>query len=979
MHKGGWANSAALRRKRLRQGISLAVLVAFSTLAYASAAATANMEIAANGPPIAEDVLNGLSTEVSFSAVGEGHGWLTVRIRVLEETRTLRVQMGFPQDVRVLEGAKEFTAPASIGEEVTRSVLVSLEEVAEIPVYISVQGHGGLRTLSSTEAVFLERDRSGTVTLSHQPRGPVGQLPALPVPPNASPKPAYSPGAAISRPPTGTPAEGLSPPEPPGPLTALTVTGCFYYVDADGSTVAARNVWVRVWDDDLLFDDLLWSSVVPSSGCWVASGLTMEEGFPDGNQDIYVQYAAWTNPAGKVIDGFYNYYSVSTPVTYEVSTSFFDSGSWLPPADANYRAAFRVYAYLEEAWQFDCTVGVGQDCFAEPTLEAMVPAGGTYYSTLDKRIRIEVNGDYDRSRDVVTHERGHWVMDRLLYEDGYWPPGSGGPHTWCGTYTSGLAWTEGWASFYALVKGNWLDPSDTSFEYGSGWSTEVESGLSCSPSVVGDSNEYRVVGALWDLWDGSMDGKDVYSTPWDRVWRVADDCAHATFRAFYDAACSWVSHGESRSALLFPAWQNYIDYDEAPSASVSFPNQGGWVRGMVTIAATATDPDTPVIEVLFFLSYGPSPAFCLPLGSSAVSPFTFPWNTTQFADSSSTYVCVQAYDGLKYGSIDLSDSAFGVDNGAPVVAVELTGTMGENDWYVSRVTVRITATDNLSGLESIEYDLDGTGWTRYLGPVDVASDGGHTIRCRAVDVAGNPSDTQLVAFKIDATPPLLVIREPADSTWIRESIVVVTWEGSDSTSGISRYEVSLDGGAIDVTISTQAVYPDLAEGSHVVSIRAYDNAGNRFDASLRFFVDLTPPVVSISRPGAGQILNTHSVIVEWARSDAGSGVENCSVRLDGGQSFHAGNLTTHTWQDVSDGDHMFRVSCVDLAGNVGEALVRFRVDTALFSDTGPYGPWPRILLLSVVAGLSFFVMLFVWRRKKRKDSAREMKSQPEQR
>jgi len=62
-----------------------------------------------------------------------------------------------------------------------------------------------------------------------------------------------------------------------------------------------------------------------------------------------------------------------------------------------------------------------------------------------------------------------------------------------------------------------------------------------------------------------------------------------------------------------------------------------------------------------------------------------------------------------YGNVEdkpsTADSSTGIDTVKPVTTIELTGTMGENDWYTSSVTVTLTATDALSGIESTWYKL----------------------------------------------------------------------------------------------------------------------------------------------------------------------------------------------------------------------------------------------------------------------------------
>nr|WP_274388033.1 ThuA domain-containing protein [Salsipaludibacter albus] len=86
-------------------------------------------------------------------------------------------------------------------------------------------------------------------------------------------------------------------------------------------------------------------------------------------------------------------------------------------------------------------------------------------------------------------------------------------------------------------------------------------------------------------------------------------------------------------------------------------------------------------------------------------------------------------------------------NGDPVGDFEGT--------YNTPVTVTVEADDgDGSGVETIEYALDGGDWTTWDGPITVESEGEHTVEARAIDAAGNTSEVEAVSFTIreDACP-----------------------------------------------------------------------------------------------------------------------------------------------------------------------------------------------------------------------------------
>lgn len=79
---------------------------------------------------------------------------------------------------------------------------------------------------------------------------------------------------------------------------------------------------------------------------------------------------------------------------------------------------------------------------------------------------------------------------------------------------------------------------------------------------------------------------------------------------------------------------------------------------------------------------------------------------------------------------------------------------GYEGTYHTPVTVILEATDEGSGVDTVEYALDGGDWAVYSEPFTIADDGVHTVAYRATDLAGNVSETGTVEFEIkpDACP-----------------------------------------------------------------------------------------------------------------------------------------------------------------------------------------------------------------------------------
>ena len=76
-----------------------------------------------------------------------------------------------------------------------------------------------------------------------------------------------------------------------------------------------------------------------------------------------------------------------------------------------------------------------------------------------------------------------------------------------------------------------------------------------------------------------------------------------------------------------------------------------------------------------------------------------------------------------------------IDTDGPIITSSITGTGGNNNWYVSDVDVTATVSDTVSGMDgTLEISVDDGAWTTNL-PVHF-SEGEHIVDLRAYDEAG---------------------------------------------------------------------------------------------------------------------------------------------------------------------------------------------------------------------------------------------------
>ncbi len=358
--------------------------------------------------------------------------------------------------------------------------------------------------------------------------------------------------------------------------------------------------------------------------------------------------------------------------------------------------------------------------------------------------------------------------------------------------------------------------------------------------------------------------------------------------------------------------------------------------GSASVAVTATDNDggSGVASTEYQLDGGAWTAYTAPVVVNAAGEHTVRYRATDVAGNVS-----------QEGTSSFTVVAGGEDTTPPTVAAELSGTQDPDGNYVNSATIAVTATDNDggSGVASVEYEIDDTGFKPYTEPVTVTAIGDHAVQYRATDVAGNVSQTGSTPFRVveggtDTTPPAVAHavtgEQDAEGNYLDAATVTVS-ATDDGGSGVASVEYKLDDGAW--TAYTAAVVVNTA-GAHMLHYRATDVAGNVSQEGMAHFTiveqDTTAPVVSANVAGSqdpdGNYID--SAVVAVTAEDSGSGVDTVEYQLDGG----AWTAYTEAVQVSTPGAHEFAFRATDLAGNVSaESMVAFTVVEDPNEDTVP--------------------------------------------
>lgn len=185
------------------------------------------------------------------------------------------------------------------------------------------------------------------------------------------------------------------------------------------------------------------------------------------------------------------------------------------------------------------------------------------------------------------------------------------------------------------------------------------------------------------------------------------------------------------------------------------------------------------------------------------------------------------------------------DTSPPVVTPTVAGTLGDNGWYVSDVSISWTVTDGQSAVAT------QTG----CGPTTLTADtSGTTLTCTATSVGGTTSVS--VTVKKDATAPTLSPTVTPNPVFLNGAATADPG-ATDATSGVAS-------ASCPPVVTTTLGY-------HTLTCSAKDNAGNTASANVQYLVTYkfsgffapvdNPPVLNTVNSG-------QAIPLKWRITDA---------------------------------------------------------------------------------------------------------------
>jgi hypothetical protein len=342
-----------------------------------------------------------------------------------------------------------------------------------------------------------------------------------------------------------------------------------------------------------------------------------------------------------------------------------------------------------------------------------------------------------------------------------------------------------------------------------------------------------------------------------------------------------------------------------------------WVNKSVVVTLTATDPGGAGASGIKTTYYAINSGSCYPGSVSTCSVYTAPFTISAQGQS---YVYYFTED--KAGNFSSEPYIWvSIDKTPPVTTATLSGTLN-GPYYQNQVGVTLTATDNLSGVASTVYQVDGGSWITYSGAFTVVTNGADTVNFYSTDKAGNVGATQTVAFGITdkTTTGLTSSWNPPGTGKVVTFTATVTPAVSGTPTGSVTFK---DGGTVLVTKALsggKATYATAALAIGIHSITATFGGSTYFLASASSALsqevgfDSTTVVTSSANPSSfGEPVKLTATITHTATPiptgtvtfKAGATVLGAvAVNSSGAAVYATSTLTvaTHTITAVYSGD-----------------------------------------------------------------------------
>jgi hypothetical protein len=280
----------------------------------------------------------------------------------------------------------------------------------------------------------------------------------------------------------------------------------------------------------------------------------------------------------------------------------------------------------------------------------------------------------------------------------------------------------------------------------------------------------------------------------------------------------------------------------APQVSVDVPEDGSSERLTVDWESSDVDAGTALAHTVLYSSDDGATWDVVALDITGTSVSLPRW---ALAGTPTARLQVIASDGVR--STAAISPSFSLPNLAPRVSI---ASPADGEVFSAAQTISLVA--EASDVEDGVLDDTSVQWTsdrdgslgdgaRLLVRADQLSEGPHVVTVTARDSGGltTSATVRITVQRVAEVPnegPLVTVDGLTDGAAYGDSQrAVVTWEVTDTGSGVASVVATLDGAPLES--GTELVFSELAYGEHVLVVTATDDAGVATTVTVTFTVE----------------------------------------------------------------------------------------------------------------------------------------------
>ena len=281
-----------------------------------------------------------------------------------------------------------------------------------------------------------------------------------------------------------------------------------------------------------------------------------------------------------------------------------------------------------------------------------------------------------------------------------------------------------------------------------------------------------------------------------------------------------------------------------------------------------------------------------------------------------------------------------IDRTKPKCEVYETGTMGDDSWYVSDVTIRFRSKSDQQGTLLFPGARSAISGESYSG-ITTGTILSNTINYQKTDTnkvrwygyiedKANNYNTCYVEFKRDATAPICELKIPdvdGENGWFVMAGVKVDFKTHTDTSGQTDYSGVRDYGigSWDSGVKQDFQLNDNDKASWTGQIR--DNAGNMSTCTIGFKKDSTPPTCTakVPTPTGLEDEGKRWHVIPSVKVEINTTYDNLSGVNDYGIDVFNGEKSKDHTADTRGITYTYQIK--DNAGNINTCSVWFKKDS----------------------------------------------------